>query len=66
MIVPVRAKALHFFTKAGREVFTMRVMHPGTKPNPFHIRAMNRMKPYVEASLRKIGLYAVKRLAGEK
>jgi hypothetical protein len=31
-ITPKRAKVLHFVTKAGSEVFTKRVNHPGTKP----------------------------------
>lgn len=38
-IVPVRARALHF-TVNGEEVFARWVSHPGTKPNPFHQRAL--------------------------
>lgn len=34
LIVARRKRALHFFV-GGREVFTQRVRHPGTKPNPF-------------------------------
>ena len=30
-ITPYKAKALHFTTRGGDEVFTMRVDHPGTK-----------------------------------
>jgi len=32
MIYPRRAKALHFFTREGKEVFAKRVRHPGTRP----------------------------------
>jgi hypothetical protein len=34
VIEPVRAKALHFFTPEGKEVFARRVLHPGTLPYP--------------------------------
>jgi len=64
VIVPVRARALHFFTKSGQEVFTKRVMHPGTRPNPFQQRAMERLEPEIDAALRRIGLRFVKVLTG--
>lgn len=35
VIVPVHAKALHFVTDEGEEVFTKRVMHPGYAGFPF-------------------------------
>ena len=37
VIVPRRAKALHYFTPDGREHFRMSVRHPGFKPIP-HVR----------------------------
>lgn len=40
IIVPRRARALHFFTKTGEEVFTTRVHHPGTKPFAYMRRAV--------------------------
>lgn len=36
IIEPVRAKALHFITDEGEEVFAKRVMHPGYAGYPFH------------------------------
>jgi len=63
IIVPVKAKALHFFVK-GREVFTKRVHHPGTKPNPYHERALKRIMPEVDKGLAKLGRAVVKELAG--
>ena len=41
-IRPVHAKALRFTTEAGEVVFTKLVRHPGTKPNPFIKRTMER------------------------
>ena len=37
IIVPRRARVLHWIDDAGRDVFSMRVRHPGTSPVP-HIR----------------------------
>jgi beta-phosphoglucomutase-like phosphatase (HAD superfamily) len=42
IIRPVRASALRFEV-AGQVVFAKRVQHPGTKPNPFVKRAVNRL-----------------------
>ncbi len=39
-IVPTKAKVLRFPTKGGAVVFTQRVDHPGTAPNPFLADAM--------------------------
>jgi len=64
VIVPVRARCLHFFTRSGDEVFTMKVHHPGTKPSPYQERAMKRMTPEIDKSLKKLGKAVVKELAG--
>ena len=64
IIVPVRAQALHFYTKGGNEVFTRRVRHPGTSPNPFQQRAMKRLEPEIDMALRRIGLRFVKVMTG--
>ena len=64
VIVPVRARALHFFTRGGVEVFTRRVHHPGTKPNPYQERTMQRMLPEIEISLAKLGKAVTTELAG--
>jgi len=64
VIVPVRAQVLHFVTEAGVEVFTRKVHHPGTKPNPYHERTMKRMKPEIDQELAKLGKKFVKELAG--
>ena len=42
-IVPAEAKSLHFFI-GGKEIFTKHVHHPGTKANPYHIRALDRVR----------------------
>lgn len=39
VILPRRARALRF-TASGRVVFAARVNHPGTRPNPFLLRAL--------------------------
>jgi hypothetical protein len=39
VIRPRRARALRF-TASGRVVFATRVNHPGTRPNPFLLRAL--------------------------
>lgn len=63
IIVPVRARALHFFIR-GVEIFTKRVHHPGTKPNPYQERTMKRMMPEIDQSLAKLGKKVTKELAG--
>ena len=47
-IFPLHAKALHFDSDQG-EVFAKHVMHPGTKPNPFHTRGYQKVSAAVEA-----------------
>lgn len=53
-IRPVRARALRFVTEAGEVVFTKLVRHPGTKPNPFIKRTMERTAKQLEKEWVKI------------
>ena len=46
VIEPKTAKALHFTTD-GQEVFTKRVNHPGTKPNPVMRNAAHKVQKQV-------------------
>lgn len=56
-IRPVAALALHW-SDAGGEHFAKRVMHPGTRPNRFHERALKKQLPVIAetffAAFRKI------------
>lgn len=49
LIVARRKRALHFFV-GGREVFTQRVRHPGTKPNPFWWLALSHAADQLRAA----------------
>ena len=42
VILPKNAKALRFKGKGGKYVFAKRVNHPGTEPNPFFERGVER------------------------
>lgn len=53
VIRPVRAKALRFFV-GGRPVFARRVNHPGTKPNPYHVRAYEQVEAPIRAEQQRI------------
>ena len=48
-ILPVRAKALRFRVGGmhGRFIFARRVWHPGTKPNPFVKRTVDRLVTFI-------------------
>jgi hypothetical protein len=39
------ARYLRFVNKTGQTVFAKRVHHPGTKPNPFHLRPLHESLP---------------------
>ena len=45
-ILPVRARALRFNWR-GKIVFFKRVMHPGTKPNPFVKRTTDKLVKFI-------------------
>ena len=47
-IRPVRASVLAFKARSGDMVFTRLVRHPGTKPNPFLQRAVDKAREKVE------------------
>lgn len=42
VIRPRRAKALRFKSKAGKVVYALRVLHPGTRPRPYLGPALDR------------------------
>jgi len=48
-IRPVRASVLAFEARSGDMVFTKLVRHPGTKPNPFLERAVEKARDRVES-----------------
>ena len=47
-IYPVRANALVFKAKSGDLIFTRLVRHPGTKPNPFLTRAVDKAREQID------------------
>ena len=47
-IYPVRANALVFKSKSVDLIFTRLVRHPGTKPNPFLTRAVDKAREQVD------------------
>lgn len=44
------ARFLHFIARDGNEVFTKHVNHPGTHPDPFPQRAVDRLLPEITAT----------------
>lgn len=49
-ILPLHVRALHFQSDRG-EVFAARVMHPGTKPNPYHRRGYLKVSVLVQSMM---------------
>lgn len=54
VIRPRKAHALHFQV-GGQDVFAMKVNHPGTQPNPYHVRALNQVRGGIAAILERTG-----------
>ncbi len=64
---PIVAKKwpLHFYwERMGREVWFWSVRHPGTLPNRFDLRAMQRVKGEVELDLRRGTLVMINKVVG--
>ena len=53
VIVPRQARVLAF-QSGGKTVFAMRVNHPGSKANPFHVRGYQRSNPKIKARLAQL------------
>ena len=64
-IRPRDVKALHFFI-GGREVFVMKVHHPGTKPNDYPQRAYEKVSGEIDNTVAKVNQMTAGRLAGGK
>lgn len=59
---PIQAKAarsLHWKT-GGTDHFALRVNHPGTRANPFHLRTMRSLRPALQVLFRDIVLRSMK------
>jgi len=54
VIRPRKARVLRFTLPDGSVVFARVVHHPGTKPNPYHVRTLNALRPQIEAVVRKM------------
>lgn len=52
VILPRNASVLRFEVAGGRIVFARRVNHPGTRPNPFPERALERSGPSIAGETR--------------
>jgi HK97 gp10 family phage protein len=52
LILPRRASMLRFESRSGETVYSPYVHHPGTKPNPFARRAVERMSPFIMESFK--------------
>lgn len=68
LILPKRAKALRFFWANGPDgakVYFFRwVWHPGTAANPWHYRAINYLRPEIDAELSSVAQTYAETIAG--
>jgi len=62
-IRPVRAKALRFVI-GGNVVFAKKVNHPGTKPNPYHERALTKVSGQIDGIISRTGIKVAADLMG--
>lgn len=62
-IVARNAKALRF-EMGGEIIFRFRVHHPGTKPNPYHHRVLNRLRGQVQNIVNRMGQRVAAYLSG--
>ena len=62
IIRPVRDKVLRFVV-GGKVIFAKQVNHPGTKPNPYHLRALRRVQGQIQAIVRQAGVNITAQLA---
>ena len=62
-VLPVRARALHWKTCSGEDVFAM--YSRATEPNPFHERGWQRSVPQVQARWQAFGSQIADALADQ-
>lgn len=54
IIRPRSARALRFTGRSGATVYAAYVNHPGTKPNPFARRAVERVSPEIQRRFKEV------------
>lgn len=64
IIRPVRKMALRFMI-GDRVVFAGKVKHPGTAPNKYHVRVLNRLFPDVQMIVGQIGVKVAAYISGK-
>lgn len=59
------AEYLHWVNADGDDVFRKEVMHPGTKPNPYHIKAFRQLRPQIQMIVNQMGRKVAAYLGGK-